>query len=81
MGVLEGCDLVGNPPSAFLIEMSPPMIWPTLELLLAHRYVLVRNVSRFSKAANPGWSQDHQDYLFVQQHLLEVPELRQLVFS
>jgi FkbM family methyltransferase len=81
VGVLEGCDLAGNPPSAMLIEMSPPMIWPMLELMLAHKYVLVRNVSRFSKSANPGWSQDHQDYLFLQRHLMDVADIRQFVLA
>lgn len=35
------------------------------DLMLSRGYILVENLSMFAPSTHPGWSQDHQDYLWV----------------
>jgi FkbM family methyltransferase len=62
--VVKGIDLSRNPPKFFLIEIYTHDFNKIPRYLAAHGYVLLANVSGYSKASHPGWDGMHNDYIF-----------------
>lgn len=77
---LRGIDLATIRPSLLAVEVRDSEAWELLNLLTLAGYVLAENLSSFSREDSPGWTGDHQDFLFVEKTiLLENQSLQQML--
>lgn len=64
ISVLEGFSFAQKP-RAIVIETRSSDAMEINEFLLNKGYFLVANLSNFSRQTHPGWSGDHQDFLWI----------------
>jgi FkbM family methyltransferase len=66
--ILQGFDLIKYKPTFIVIELKKNKDF-MIEYLKINNYELIENLSNYNKIDNPGWSEDHNDYLFKYNNL------------
>lgn len=62
--VLEGLDLKKHRPIYILIEIFENNRQNVFNYMIGNNYIFLENITNYNRFDNPGWSGDHNDYLF-----------------
>jgi len=62
--VLEGLDLKKYRPTYILIEIFENNRQLVFNYMIENHYIFLENITNYNRFDNPGWSGDHNDYLF-----------------
>jgi FkbM family methyltransferase len=62
--VLEGLDFNKYRPTYILIESFENNRLSVFDYLIKNKYIYLENITNYNRIDNPGWSGDHNDYLF-----------------
>ena len=63
--ILKSIDFNKYRPYAILIEIWRDKAFEIFDFLTKKEFVVISNISNFSKDKHPNWSGDHQDFLFI----------------
>jgi FkbM family methyltransferase len=67
---LRGIDFSRVRPCVIILEVRKRDTWDLLQLLTSAGYALVENLSKFADSGSPTWTEDHEDFLFVDKDVL-----------
>ena len=62
--VLEGLDFKKYRPTYILIEIFENNRQLVFNYMIENNYIFLENITNYNRFDNPGWSGDHNDYLF-----------------
>ena len=78
--VLRGVNFSRVRPSVIVLEVRKVDTWDLVQLLSGVGYALMENLSSFAESGSPTWTQDHEDFLFVDKDVLfSNAELREVL--
>jgi FkbM family methyltransferase len=78
--VLRGINFSRIRPSVIVLEVRKVDTWDLVQLLSSIGYALMENLSNFAESGSATWTQDHEDFLFVDKDVLfSNAELREVL--